>query len=71
MREMQDVVDTEEIYVTQLLARAMYLNWCSYKGFEPKAGMYADAGSQDYARVAVDLLSYDEEAIERLKEAVA
>jgi len=70
MREMQDVVDTEELYVTQLLARAMYLNWCSYKGFNPKGGMYADAGSQDYARVAVDLLSYDEEAIERLKEAV-
>jgi hypothetical protein len=67
---MQDVVDTEELYVTQMLARAMYLNWCDYKNFTPKPGMYADAGSQDYARVAVDLLSYDEEAIERLKVAV-
>lgn len=67
---MQDVVDTEEVYVKQLLGRAMYLNFCDYKGFAPKPGMYVDAGSQAYARVAVDLLSYDEEAIERLKEAV-
>lgn len=69
MRDFND--DAEDAYVTGLVARAMYLRWCEHKGFNPKTGMYADAGSMDYARVAVELLSYDEESIERLKEAVA
>jgi hypothetical protein len=61
----------EEMMVQQMLARAMYLRWCSYKKVDPRPGMYADAGSLDYAGVAIDLLGYDDEALDRLKEAIA
>ena len=61
----------EEVIVQQMLARAMYLSWCKYKKVEPRAGMYADAGSLDYASVAIDMLGYDDEAIDRLKEAIS
>lgn len=61
----------EDAYVTGLLARAMYLRWCEHKGFDPRPGMYADAGSMDYATVAVDILGYDDQAIARLLEVTA
>ena len=69
---MQTISDVaEDAYVTGLLARAMYLRWCEHKGFDPKPGMYADAGSMDYARVAVDILGYDQNAIDHLLEVTA
>jgi hypothetical protein len=72
MREMQDFNnDAEDAYVTSLVARAMYLRWCEHKGFNPKPGMYADAGSMDYARVAVDILGYDQNAIDHLLKVTA
>lgn len=61
----------EEVIVQQMLARAMYLRWCAFKQVKPKSGMYADAGSLDYAAVAIDMLGYDDEAIDRLKEAIS
>lgn len=57
--------------VQQMLARAMYLSWCKYKKVTPKPGLYADSGSLDYASVAIDMLGYDDEAIDRLKEAIS
>lgn len=69
---MQTISDVaEDAYVTGLLARAMYLRWCEHKGFNPKPGMYADAGSMDYARVAVDILGYDQNAIDHLLKVTA
>ncbi len=69
---MQTISDVaEDAYVTGLLARAMYLRWCEHKGFDPRAGMYADAGSMDYARVAVDILGYDQNAIDHLLKVTA
>lgn len=69
---MQTISDVaEDAYVTGLVARAMYLRWCEHKGFNPKPGMYADAGSMDYARVAVDILGYDQNAIDHLLEVTA
>ena len=61
----------EDAYVTGLLARAMYLRWCEDKGFDPRPGNYADAGSIDYAKVAVDILGYDQNAIDYLLKVTA
>ena len=61
----------EDAYVTGLLARAMYLRYCEHKGFQPSPGAYADPGSWDYAKVAVDALGYDQNAIDYLLKVTA
>ena len=53
----------QDTYVRGLLARLMYLRLCSFKGYEPRGGMYADAGSRDYADLAIDVLGYDDESV--------
>jgi len=57
----------EDLYVKQLLARIMYLQWCKYKNYTPRAFPYVDAGSRDYAGIAVDTLGYDDQAITELE----
>ena len=60
--------NANDAYVTQLVARAMYHSWCKHKNVTPRPYPYADAGSQDYARVAVALLGYEEDAVKDIEE---
>jgi hypothetical protein len=57
----------EDLYVKQLLARIMYLQWCKYKGYTPRTFPYVDAGSRDYAGIAVDTLGYDDDSIAEME----
>lgn len=57
-------------YARGLLARLMYLRLCTYKGYEPRGGMYADAGSRDYADLAIDVLGYDDESVVEMEKAL-
>jgi hypothetical protein len=58
----------QDAYVKELLARLMYLQWCRHKAFDPRPFPYSDAGSKDYASVAVDVLGYDAEAVSDLED---
>lgn len=55
------------LYARLLLSRAMYHKWCSFKNVKPRPWPYVDAGSQDYAAVAIDLLGYDDDGINELE----
>jgi hypothetical protein len=57
-----------ETYVVQMLARAMYHKWCDHKNLTPRPYPYTDAGSNDYAITAVDLLGYDDDSIKNLED---
>jgi hypothetical protein len=61
----------KDAYVKELLARVMYMQWCRFKSFDPRPYPYSDAGSRDYASIAVDILGYDDDVIKDLEEVVA
>jgi hypothetical protein len=56
----------EEQWVTDRLARRMYLRYCQGHDRRPFRKNYAPPWAKDYARVAVSLLGYDDESIARL-----
>lgn len=58
----------KDAYVKELLSRLMYLQWCRFKSFDPRPYPYSDAGSREYASLAVDLLGYDDGVIDDLEE---
>ena len=60
----------KDTYVRAMLARLMYLRLCEYKNYTPRSGMYADAGSRDYADLAIDVLGYDDEAVDEIGKAL-
>lgn len=60
---MTEVVDRTDYFTKQLLSRVMYHKWCDYKNVTPRPYPYADAGSQDYASTAVDMLGYDDASV--------
>jgi hypothetical protein len=64
------VSNRDDIYVTQLVARAMYHAWCKHKHLTPRPFPYSDAGAQDYASVAVGLLGYDQDSINDIEATV-
>ena len=61
---------TEDDTVVSLLARVLYLQYCKAKGFRPTGAPYVPAWALDYARVSLDMLGYDDEALSALREAV-
>jgi hypothetical protein len=65
-----DVVGDEDTIVTGLLARVLYLQYCKQKGFRATAAPYVPAWALDYARVSLDMLGYDDEAVTALRAAV-
>jgi hypothetical protein len=65
------VSNRNDFYAHSLLARAMYLQFCKHKGFDPRPYPYADDAGRDYATVAITYLGYDDKAIEMLESDVA
>lgn len=65
---MTDITKQVDAYTTQLLARVMYHKWCDYKNVTPRPYPYADAGSQDYAATAVEMLGYDDDGVAYLRD---
>ena len=59
----------EEQWVTDRLARRMYLRYCQGHDRRPFRKNYAPPWAKDYASVAVSVLGYDDEAIRRLADA--
>ena len=57
----------QDAYVAQLLGRVMHHSWCDHKNSTPRKYPYVDAGSQDYAMIAVRFLGYDDEAVSMLE----
>lgn len=53
----------QDAYVAQLLGRVMHHAWCDHKNTKPRKYPYVDAGSQDYAMIAVRFLGYDDETV--------
>ena len=62
-----EVSKQQDAYVAQLLGRVMHHSWCDHKNSTPRKYPYVDAGSQDYANIAVRMLGYDEDAISELE----
>lgn len=60
-----------DFYAHSLLARAMYLQFCKHKGFDPRPYPYADDAGRDYASVAISYLGYDDDSIKLLEDEVA
>lgn len=56
----------EQTWVTERLARRMYLRYCQEAGRRPFRRQYAPPWAKDYAAVAVSLLGYDDDSIARL-----
>jgi hypothetical protein len=59
----------EEQWVTDRLARRMYLRYCEEHDRRPFRRQYAPPWAKDYASVAVSVLGYDDEAVRRLADA--
>jgi hypothetical protein len=60
-----------DFYAHSLLSRAMYLQFCKHKGFDPRPYPYSDDAGRDYATVAINYLGYDDHAIKLLEDEVA
>ena len=60
------VDENEEQWVTDRLARRMYLRYCQENQRRPFRKEYAPPWARDYANLAVMLLGYDEDSIKRL-----
>ena len=57
----------EETRVLGLLARAFYLDYCKAREFVPRREPYVPEWAIDYAQTAIQILGYDDEALEELR----
>lgn len=57
----------EESYVTDLLARALYLDWCEYKQVDPRPWPYTNPGFRQYANKSLHYTGWDEHTIQTLE----
>ena len=57
----------EETQVQYMLARVLYERFCEFKKFTPRDEPYVDPAMLDYASIAVDMLGYDQNSIDRLE----
>lgn len=57
----------EESYVTDLLARALYLDWCEFKDVEPRPWPYTNPGFRQYATKSLTYTGWDADTIKALE----
>lgn len=62
---------TERARVQRELARQFYLSYCMTNDHDPstRPSGYAPNWAHEYASIAVDILGYDDDTIDRLSEA--
>lgn len=48
----------------QGLGRVLYLHYCEHRKFDPKPVPYVPGWAVDYARVAIDVLGFDEDGFD-------
>lgn len=54
-----------------LLARLMYMHYCTEKGFDPYPAPWSPRWAMDYARIAVGAYGYDERGLDELRQVAA
>lgn len=61
------VTTNEDTQVIGALARVFYIDYCTNGNLEPNPAPYVPRWAVSYARLAVDALGYDDEAVDYLK----
>jgi hypothetical protein len=58
----------DDMQVKYALARKLYLSLCEHKGFDAFEEPYIDPGTMRYAAIAVDMLGFDDQVLETIRE---
>ena len=57
----------DETYITNLMARRMYIEWCNYKQVEPRPWPYSGDNFRAYANLTLNYTGWDDETIPKLE----
>jgi len=67
----EKTTSVDDDHAISLLARVMYLHYCTAKGFDPYPAPWAPRWCIDYAAIAVRSYGYDGNGVNELKQTLA